>query len=62
MIILPSGAPGLQDRFHSLAAMAALRGDVTYKFTGETTQFDDVLMSKGIITKEQVRWVQRNTH
>ena len=42
--------------------MAALRGDVTYKFTGETTQFDDVLMSKGIITKEQVRWVQRNTH
>jgi len=29
------------------------RGNRTYEFTGETTEFDDILISKGIVTKEQ---------
>ena len=33
--------------------MAASRGDASVPFTGATTEFDDVLMKHGIITKEQ---------
>jgi len=30
------------------------RGNTSYKHTGETTEWDDILMEKGVVTREQV--------